>query len=336
MEQMYRLVKGTEDNATLTSFVEFAKQYEKFYSSEKEMLFRLQVFKEGVAKAKKLDEESKTIHGSTARFGITMFSDVTEEEFKSQWLMKKMPEIPQDRRYPNFAEPNSTIEAILRNNPTVPAAFDWRNRAGAVTGVYNQGQCGSCWAFSATENHESRWALQHNTGATPMSVQQIIDCDAPQQYGCNGGWPYQAWEYIQSQGGQDAWSCYPYQGYSAGCRWNGGCNAGSLVSWSWIYPNNEPGMQAWMSGNAPISICVDASTWSYYQGGVMVPSQCAGQTDHCVLATGWNMNSNPPYWNVRNSWGTGWGMQGYIALQYIANCCGMAQYPASCHTVNGV
>lgn len=74
---------------------------------------------------------------------------------------------------------------------------------------------------------------------------------------------------------------------------------------------------------------------NYYKGGVMVPSQCAGQTDHCVLVTGWQMNNNPPYWIVRNSWGTEWGVNGYIALAYNGNTCGMADYPASCHTVNG-
>ena len=67
----------------------------------------------------------------------------------------------------------------------------------------------------------------------------------------------------------------------------------------------------------------------------MVPSQCAGQTDHCVLVTGWQMSNNPPYWIVRNSWGTEWGVNGYIALAYNGNTCGMADYPASCHTVNG-
>jgi len=233
--------------------------------------------------------------------------------------------------YPNYLEPNTSMRS------GAPSSFDWRNHPGAVTGVYNQGQCGSCWAFSATENHESRYALQHGQGAQSMSVQQIIDCDAPNQYACNGGWPYQAWEYIQSQGGQDTWGCYPYVGsYEGACHWNGGCNAGSLVSWSWIFPHNEGAMLNWLYGNAPISICLDASQWSGYNGGVVMSSECAQQTDHCVLAVGYNVAANPPYWIVRNSWGTGWGPYGgYILLQYNANTCNMASYPASCHTVNG-
>jgi len=228
-------------------------------------------------------------------------------------------------------ESNKTI-ANLRGPP---AAFDWRDRSGAVTGVYNQGSCGSCWAFSATENHESRWGLQHGVVSPNLSVQQIIDCDYPSTYGCNGGWPYQAWEYIEAQGGQDSWACYPYVGQYEGCRWNPNCNAATIVSWSWIYPGHENDMLLWVWGNAPISICVDAEQWMHYNGGVFLASQCARQTDHCVLITGWNMNNNPPYWNVRNSWGTDWGMSGYIALQYGANTCALADYPASCHTCNG-
>lgn len=125
-----------------------------------------------------------------------------------RYLMKNMPVIPNELKWPNHAEPNITISS------GAPASFDWRDHPGAVTGVYNQGQCGSCvcillnrsslsltfflnqWAFSATENHESRFALQHGRSATSMSVQQILDCDAPERYGCNGGWPYQAWDYI--------------------------------------------------------------------------------------------------------------------------------------------
>jgi len=324
-----RTLLPEESNETVVSFVEFAAEYNKTYPTEEEMLNRLKVFKVGVAKANQLNEESKRL-GSTAVYGITKFSDMTPEEFRVNYLMPNMPPIPPEKMYPNYLEPK--IANISASGP--PAIFDWRDHPNAVTGVYNQGQCGSCWAFSATENHESRFALQHHSNIQGMSVQQIIDCDLPTTYGCNGGWPYQAWEYIQSQGGQDALSCYPYAGKYEGCRWNGACNAGGVVSWTWIFPHDEPQTLLWLWGNAPVSICLDASQWPYYKGGVVLGSQCATQTDHCVLLTGWNVNSNPAYWIVRNSWGTDWGYGGYIYLAYNQNTCGMAQYPASCHTCN--
>jgi len=334
------LLQGNNEfDDLLASFEEFAIKYDKTYANEGEMLYRLKVFKERVAEAHISNEESKRL-GSTATFGITKFSDLTVEEFRSQYLMTNMPPIPKEKMYPNYMEPFSSISHLYdTNNSSVrgpPAAFDWKDTPGTETQVYNQGGCGSCWAFSATENHESRFARQHHQHVQSMSPQQILDCDAPSQYGCNGGWPYQAWEYIQSQGGQDTWSCYPYVGGVQGsCNWNGGCNAGGIVSWSWIFPNHEGQMLSWLWGNAPISICLDASQWSSYSGGVVLSSQCARNTDHCVLLSGWNMNSNPPYWSVRNSWGTNWGMNGFILLQYGANTCGMAKYSASCHTVNG-
>jgi len=245
--------------------------------------------------------------------------------------MSNLPPIPSDILLSPIYNPKINSSAAI----SAPAKFDWRNHAGAVTPVYNQGNCGSCWAFSATENHESRWGLQHKTNAPNLSVQQILDCDAPATYGCNGGWPYQAWEYIQSQGGQDRLNCYPYDGHVESCRYNKGCDAATIVSWSWIDRNNEPGMMGWLWGNAPLSICLDASQWMSYTHGVVLSSVCQRSIDHCVLLTGWNMGTSPPSWNVRNSWGTGWGESGYIQLQYNANTCGMATYPASCHTCNG-
>jgi hypothetical protein len=319
------------DNITLAAFVRFAERFERVYPSVEEMLYRLKVYEYGARQAYRLHEESQKVGG--ANFGITKFTDISPKEFKTRMLMPNMPPIPEDKRYPHYAAPNTSIAAENWPSPNgPPRSFDWRNHPGAVSGVYNQGSCGSCWAFSATENHESRFALQHRRGVQSMSVQQILDCDSPGQYGCNGGWPYQAWEYIYYQGGQDRLDCYPYQGYVANCRWNRGCNAGSLHSWTWCFPHDEPRMLLWVWGNAPLSICVDAEQWQYYTGGVVASSQCGRSIDHCVLLTGWDMEHNPPYWNVRNSWGTDWGMNGYIALQYNGNTCGMADYPASCHT----
>jgi len=334
--QLRSLLEGNiEFDELIPSFVDFAFKFNKSYANEQEMIHRLMIFKDGVAEAKRLTERARSV-GSDATYGITKFSDLTREEFKNNYLMRKMPTIPKEKMYPNNLEPESSIAHLLKDPLGPPSSFDWEQQPGTETPVYNQGSCGSCWAFSATENHESRYARQHNQAANRMSVQQILDCDAPNTYGCNGGWPYQAWEYIQSQGGQDHYGCYPYVGEVQGsCNWNGGCNAGSLVSWSWIFPNHEYEMLMWLWGNAPISICVDASQWSYYTGGTVLSSECAQQTDHCVLLSGWNMNSNPSYWNVRNSWGTDWGMSGFIHLQYGANTCGMAQYAASCHTING-
>jgi len=317
----------------VSSFAEFVSKYNKSYTDTNEALFRLKVFAGNMEQAAIQDERSRKLGPNAARYGMTELSDMTREEFSTRYLMNNMPPIPSDKLYPNHLESYSSIAKW--NKSSIPAVFDWATTPGTVTPVYNQGSCGSCWAFSATENHESRFARQHNQAAVSMSVQQILDCDDPSQHGCEGGWPYLAWDYIYLQGGQDRWNCYPYQGSVGSCRWNGGCNAGSLVSWTWIFPNNEPSQAAWLYGNAPISICLDASQWTNYQSGIVYGSECSTNTDHCVLSTGYNLNSNPPYWIVRNSWGTGWGMSGYIYLEYNTNTCGLSQYPGSCHTVNG-
>jgi len=325
------LAGDIETPETLESFANFAETYQKTYGSHGQILHRLDVFKERVLDAKRQDDRARQI-GSTARYGITKFSDLTEEEFRSKYLMK-MPEIPREKLLDSkyHLVPNDSRSRVGEGGP--PSSFDWRSRSGVVTPVYDQGSCGSCWAFSATENHESMYALQHGTPVQEMSVQQILDCDDPSQHGCQGGWPYLAWDYIYYQGGQDHLSCYPYvDRVESSCRYNAGCNAGSLETWTWIYQNDEPGILTWMWGNGPVSICLDASQWASYRSGVVTGAECAREMDHCVLITGYNMNNNPPYWNVRNTFGTNWGEDGYILLQYDTNTCGLAQYSASCHT----
>jgi C1A family cysteine protease len=80
--------------------------------------------------------------------------------------------------------------------------WDWFTQ-GVCTQVYNQGQCGSCWAFSATETIESYFAIGGNT-LTQFSMEQIVDCDTTDQ-GCNGGFPENAYKYVQSAGGIESY-----------------------------------------------------------------------------------------------------------------------------------
>jgi len=165
-----------------------------------------------------------------------------------------------------------------------------------------------------------------------MSMQQVLDCLSPNSYGCAGGFPYMVYEYLQQAGGQDSFSCYPYHGNVGRCAYNPACNIGGVSGWQWVAQNNEPAIGAWLYENGPISICVDARNWQYYTGGVFMASQCTHTTDHCVVITGWHINTSPPYWMVRNSWGAGWGLSGYINVQYNADACALAQYTSSCNT----
>ena len=85
---------------------------------------------------------------------------------------------------------------------------------------------------------------------------------------------------------------------------------------------SESAMASYVQSTGPLSVCLDASSWNSYTGGIM--STCTKNVDHCVQAVGVDTSS---YWKVRNSWGTSWGESGYIRLKYGSNTCAIANDP---------
>jgi len=207
-----------------------------------------------------------------------------------------------------------------------PTNYDWA-KTQYVSPVRDQGQCGSCWAFSATETIESYAALYLNKKAQWYSVEQIVDCDtAGQDQGCGGGWPYGAYEYVQSAGGIETETVYPYTaggGESGTCAFKASAVVAKVSGYNTI--NGETGIYQQLSTEGPVSVCVDASTWSSYQGGVL--TSCTNNVDHCVQATGYaQYGTNGAYWIVRNSWGADWGEAGFIWIQIGQDLCSIGDY----------
>jgi len=146
-----------------------------------------------------------------------------------------------------------------------------------------------------------------------LSVQQCTACTYNYN-GCNGGWPYDAYTYaIENRNGIDLDADYPYNIATAGvCKFGTG-NADKPVTTDKGYKNVARGsLQTALSSTGPVSVCLAAETWDSYTGGIL--SVCTGSVDHCVQAVGYNTAGPTPYWVVRNSWGTSWGIQGYIYL----------------------
>jgi len=300
-------------------FLAFMKKYNKTYSSD-EYPHRLQVFKENVKRAEVMYEKDPK-----AEWGITKFMDLSPNEFRSMYLIK------------NFTSPKKegkTIPVFPKievDKNTVPAAFDWNSR-GVVTAVYNQGNCGSCWAFSTTENVESMRAIA-GKGLINLSMQQLVDCaGAFGNHGCDGGNPPWAFEYIRSAGGLEAFKDYPYAGVDQACHFDAAKIAARIGGWTYITESDdEEAMLGWTYTRGPPSVCVDASLWQYYTGGVVTPaSGCGTQLDHCVMITGWQTVEGAGVWNVRNEWGTDWGYGGYIYIEMGYDVCGIGQEVQSC------
>jgi len=210
----------------------------------------------------------------------------------------------------------------ITEEPSATAGLvDWTGKL--TTPVKDQAQCGSCWAFSATEQIESD--AMKNLGITAiLSPEQITQCDTT-SYGCNGGWTEHAYNYVKSSGGLEYDSDYPY---TSGNGITGTCHADSskgviaLNGYSTL--RSESAMASYVQSTGPLSVCLDASTWNSYTGGIM--KACGTSVDHCVQAVGVDA-SNGGYWKVRNSWGTSWGESGYIRLAYGSNTCDITSDP---------
>jgi KDEL-tailed cysteine endopeptidase len=195
---------------------------------------------------------------------------------------------------------------------TAAGAVDWR-AAGGVTGVKDQGQCGSCWAFSTTGSIEGANFVVNNQ-LTSLSEQELIDCDrSGNDRGCNGGLMDYAYEWIISNGGIDTEKDYPYTATDTVCDDTKEHTVAVAVgSFEDVPPNNEAALKK-AATMQPVSIAIAASglPFQLYSHGVFNGS-CSNQLDHGVLIVGYDTDAETgqEYWIVKNSWGAVWGEQG--------------------------
>jgi len=196
--------------------------------------------------------------------------------------------------------------------------INWATQ-GKTTPIKNQEQCGSCWAFSAVETVESA-NLMAGRGAAPGSPQELVDCDTNDQ-GCNGGDPREALNWIQSIGGLETESCYPYNAVQGVCD-EPRCSPAYTISSIIDVPPNEHQIYDNLEAHGPLSICCDAMPWQNYQGGILHAKQCGNEVDHAIQLVGYS-HEKGGYWIVRNSWGAEWGINGFIYLQFGHNTCNM-------------
>jgi len=215
--------------------------------------------------------------------------------------------------------------------------MDWRKK-GAVTPVKDQGQCGSCWAFSTTGSTEG--AHQIATGKlVGLSEQQLVDCSSAQgNQGCNGGLMDQAFQYIISNPGIASEEAYPYTAQDGTC--NTAAKSVTMITGYTDVTSGDEGalMKAVNVGPVSVAIEADQSCFQFYSGGVLNDPTCGTQLDHGVLAVGYGTLSGQDYWIVKNSWGTSWGVEsGYVFIAKGIDECGIAtenSYPTGASAVH--
>jgi len=298
----------------VSMFEAFKAQYHRRYESAAEEAKRFRFFVENMKKAERL---AKT--NPKASFGVNEYSDMSASEFKIRHSGEKY--------YTRRATERKNVKVITSELQT-PQQVDWRTK-GAVTPIKNQGQCGSCWSFSATGNIEGQWFLAGNT-LTPVSEQELVSCDTIDS-GCGGGLMDNAFDWlVQYQNGSIVTEAsYPYVSGSGSAP---ACTLaippmviGATITGHTDIPGNEPAMASQVAQAGPLSIAVDATSWQTYTGGIL--TNCiSDQIDHGVLIVGFDLTNNPPYWIVKNSWGVVWGENGYIRIEYGTDQCLLTSY----------
>ena len=194
----------------------------------------------------------------------------------------------------------------------IPQQLDLRE-TGFVGKVHNQGNCNSCWAFSAAGS------IEYHVGKE-VSVQNIIDC-SPDTYGCGGGLMSHVFEYydffpLKYEYHYKKEKCMPHYR---------GAHVKNYVALESDIENNLPFiLQQW----GPVAVGVDFKSLRKYRGGIIKPDDCGLNSHHAALVVGYT----PNYWIVKNSLGTNWGDKGYAYVSHGHNTCGIDQTYATVAT----
>ncbi|KEH36607.1 papain family cysteine protease [Medicago truncatula] len=289
----FDLNKFPSEEQVVELFQQWKKEHQKFYIHPEEAALRLENFKRNL----KYIVERNAMRNSPVghHLGLNRFADMSNEEFKNKFISK------------------------VESCDDAPYSLDWRKK-GVVTGVKDQGNCGSCWSFSSTGAIEGVNAIV--TGdLISLSEQELVDCDTTND-GCEGGYMDYAFEWVINNGGIDTEADYPYIGVGGTCNvTKEETKVVTIDGYTDVTQSDSALFCATVK--QPISVGIDGSTLDFqlYTGGIY-DGDCSSNPDdidHAVLIVGYGSDGNQDYWIVKNSWGTSWGIEGFIYIRRNTN-----------------
>ncbi|GAB2297864.1 hypothetical protein Dimus_031950 [Dionaea muscipula] len=273
------------------------------------------------------------------RLRLNRFGDMTNLEFRSLYGSN----IFMHHRIMYHPRNNESSFMYMNEQANeLPDSVDWRAK-GAVNPIKNQGRCGSCWAFSAVASIEGINQIRTNE-LVSLSEQELVDCDKDDA-GCNGGLIEHAFAFVEKNGGLTTESNYPYLAKDGPCNATAKQNSPVVVVDGYeMVPQNDEDSLMKAVANQPVSVSIDAggSSMQFYSQGVFT-GDCGTELNHGVVVVGYGTTEvdGAKYWIVRNSWGTGWGENGYIRMQRGIDAkeglCGIAMdasYPIKLQSPN--
>jgi C1A family cysteine protease len=284
-----------EENRSL--WQKFTQQYNKVYEPS-EYYYRYKVFCANLAKI-----EAHNALGKSYTMGMNEFGDLTWDEFRASHLSPS----------PVRSLPLNTVSLNLED---IPEEIDWVEK-GMVTPVKNQGQCGSCWAFSAVAAMETTYGLG-NKKPIDLSEQELVDCSKSYgNEGCNGGLMDYAFKYVIDKKGIASDKDYPYKARDQQCNTKPKkVPHTDFKEFVDVPENNTDELKAACATTA-ISVAIEADQYQFqfYSGGVF-DDECGTNLDHGVTLVGYGHDeeSDKDFWKVKNSWGASWGESGYIRM----------------------
>jgi C1A family cysteine protease len=299
-------------------FTNFQERFSKRYSTIQELETRFSIFRNNFIGI--LAHNADFTQNFT--MGVNQFTDLTPEEFRANYINGGLKTDVGSYGCKSFSSGASGA----------PSSIDWREK-GAVTSVKDQGQCGSCWTFSATGAVEGAWAIAKGQ-LVDLSEQELVDCASGLGYfnmGCNGGQMESAFKFI-IENGQCALSTYPYTAKDGTCQ---KCSAvAHLSSCSDVKPNDQISLKAAVA-QQPVAVAISADTrlFQSYSSGVITSSSCYTSLDHGVLIVGYGTENGQDYWLVKNSWSSSWGIDGYVKIARSSSTndpgvCGISMDPS--------
>ena len=315
------LASSDDESFHWKEFNNFQERFSKRYSTIQELETRFSIFRKNfIGILSHNDDLSQNF-----TMGVNQFTDLTADEFKAQYVGGLKGEVG-----------SYGCKSFSSGASGAPVSIDWRTK-GAVTSVKDQGQCGSCWTFSATGAVEGAWAISKGQ-LVDFSEQELVDCATGASFGshgCNGGEMEGAFKFV-IENGQCTDSSYPYT--SGVSKTGGNCKKCSAVahmsSCSDVKPNDQISLKAAVA-QQPVAIAISADTklFQSYSSGVITSSSCYTSLDHGVLIVGYGSENGQDYWNVKNSWATTWGDNGYVKIARSSSTndpgiCGIAMDPS--------